>query len=193
LDREAQTEPAPAADTVRFAAAREGGNTQPAPDSDTYPKPYSALQKSAALRPPSVAGSLVALAGRSTAPSLDLVLHRMKDCFTEGDYQGALEAAGQVLMVRPSHATASSYSRSCQRLLAQRHAERIGDLTAVPVIAMTPDQIRWMALDHREGFLLSLIDGQTSIEEIIDIAGMDRADLLKAIANLIEQEVLRLR
>lgn len=116
----------------------------------------------------------------------------MHDCFTDGDYDQALVSSAQILALRPGDAEALGYQRSCERVLEQRHVERLGDLRMIPKLAVSQDQVRWLALDHREGFILSLVDGVTTIEEIFDIAGMSRLDVLKTLAGLKEADVIRL-
>ena len=46
---------------------------------------------------------------------------------------------------------------------------RIGPKKQIPRVAMTADHIRTLTLDHRCGFLLSLVDGTSSIEDILDV------------------------
>jgi hypothetical protein len=48
------------------------------------------------------------------------------------------------------------------------------------------------SLDHRSGFLLSLVDGQYTVDEILDMSGMSRLDALKIIHQLVEQEIVNL-
>jgi hypothetical protein len=115
---------------------------------------------------------------------------RMLELFSDGDYEGAVEAAQHVLACQPDDADAASYLRTCERLIGQRHVERLGDLRAVPRLIIPQDQVRCLALDHREGFVLALIDGRTSIEDILDIAGMNRVDVLRMIAWLLDADVI---
>jgi hypothetical protein len=51
-------------------------------------------------------------------------------------------------------------------------------------------EIRWLSLDHRAGFVLSLADGQSTVEEIIDASGMPLVDALRVLCSLLEQRVI---
>jgi hypothetical protein len=69
---------------------------------------------------------------------------------------------------------------------------RLGSPTQVVRVAVPSDQIRWLSLDHRAGFLLSLIDGRSTIEEILDISGMPRLDALRILYGLLDQRAIAL-
>jgi hypothetical protein len=77
-------------------------------------------------------------------------------------------------------------------VLTQMFAARIGPLDQVISVVISPDEVQWLALDHRAGFLLSLVDGQSTVDEILDISGMTRLDALKIIFDLTERQVVRL-
>jgi hypothetical protein len=59
-------------------------------------------------------------------------------------------------------------------------------------VAVPSDQIRWLSLDHRAGFVLSLIDGSSTVEELLDISGMNRLDALRILYTLYDQRVVAL-
>ena len=73
------------------------------------------------------------------------------------------------------------------------YASRIADMQRVPNIIMSPDQIRWLSLDHRAGFLLSMIDGISSVDDLLDVSGMQRLDALRIICTLLDQKVIALQ
>ncbi len=116
----------------------------------------------------------------------------MKDKFAMGDFSGALEIAEALLSKHPAHPEASGLANKCREVLQDMFASRIGDLHSTPNIVMTPDQIRWLSLDHRAGFLLSMVDGISSIEDLLDISGMKRLDALRIICTLLDQKVISL-
>lgn len=159
---------------------------------DSTAEVYRQLERPEALRPALLPSPLFARA--FPAPVLnEVAAARMKECFAGGEYLDCLQTARRILTESPDDGSALSYVRSCECLLERRYVERIGDLTAVPCVAVTAEQLRFLALDHREGFLLSRVDGRTTVDELCDIAGMDRLETLKTLAGLIESEVLRLR
>lgn len=70
-------------------------------------------------------------------------------------------------------------------------AARIGPLDQVISVVISPEEVQWLTLDHRAGFLLSLVDGQSTVDEILDISGMTRLDALKIIFDLAERQAER--
>ncbi len=126
------------------------------------------------------------------AADQDPALANMKDRYAMGDFTGALVIAESMLETDPEDLEARRYAQSCREVLTQMYAARLGQLDQRAVVAIPADQIRWLSLDHRAGFLLSLIDGSSSIEELLDISGMTRLDALRILYNLLEQRVVAL-
>jgi len=116
----------------------------------------------------------------------------MKDRFAMGDFSGSLDVAEQILNRSPQDPEARSLADKCREVLLDMYSSRISGLEKVPHIAMTPDQIRWLSLDHRAGFLLSMIDGISSIDDLLDVSGMQRLDALRILCSLLDQKVILL-
>lgn len=190
--REANTDPAPSTEeALRLVSERDSEATRPAPATDH-------AARAGAKKLPTIPGlrratSAPVSSGRRDRQSLDALIEAMKRCFTEGDFEGAHRWATEVLERQPGHPGAANYLETCSRVLEQRVIGRVGDLSRVPVVLMSDAQIRWLALDHRAGFLLSMIDGFTSMEELLDIAGMPRNDVLRTLGQLLDQGVIGVR
>ncbi|HVU05375.1 MAG TPA: hypothetical protein VHE30_26690 [Polyangiaceae bacterium] len=116
----------------------------------------------------------------------------MQDRYAVGDFTGALVVAESLLDADPENEDAKRYAQSCREVLTQMYAARIGPMDQVATVAVPPDQITWLSLDHRAGFLLSLVDGVSTIEEILDISGMSRLDALRIMYTLVQQNVVTL-
>jgi hypothetical protein len=138
-------------------------------------------------------GAPSALETPSTSPSTPATpLPDMQDRYAVGDFTGALVVAESILDLNPDDEDAKRYAQSCREVLTQMYAARIGPMDQVAVVAVPTDQITWLSLDHRAGFLLSLVDGVSSIEEILDISGMTRLDALRIMYTLVQQNVITL-
>ena len=46
-------------------------------------------------------------------------------------------------------------------------------LSAVPLLAVTVERVRFLPLDARAAYLLSLVDGECTVEMILDICGSE--------------------
>jgi hypothetical protein len=119
-------------------------------------------------------------------------LGAMKDRYAMGDFSGALVIAEAILEANPADLEVPRYAQSCRDVLTQMYSARLGSLEQVVAVAVPSDQIRWLTLDHRAGFLLSLIDGGLTVEQILDISGMPRLDALRIMYQLLEQRVISL-
>ena len=60
----------------------------------------------------------------------------------------------------------------------------ISDLSYKPKVKMKSDQISWQAFDHRAGFFMSQVDGNTSYEDLIVISAMPREQALGILTQL---------
>ena len=127
------------------------------------------------------------------APPVDEPLEtQMRDRYAAGDFTGALVLAETLLDGSPTHADALRFADSCRDVLVQMYSARLGRLDQPVYVAVPADQVRWLNLDHRAGFLLSLVDGSSTIEELLDISGMPRLDALRIVYTLFEQQVIGL-
>jgi hypothetical protein len=116
----------------------------------------------------------------------------MKDRYAMGDFTGALEIAETLLLADSADLEAQRYATSCRDVLMQMYLSRLGGLDQVINVVLPPEELRWLNLDHRAGFLLSLVDGASTIEEVLDISGMPRLDALRILATLREQRAILL-
>jgi len=126
------------------------------------------------------------------ASGRDAEIGEMKDRYAMGDFTGALVVAEGLLEVNAGDTDAQRYAQSCRDVLTQMYTARLGALNQRVRVAVPGDQIRWLSLDHRAGFVLSLIDGSSTVEELLDISGMNRLDALRILYTLFDQRVIAL-
>lgn len=89
------------------------------------------------------------------------------------------EPSGLRAAVAPSQPVVE---KTRDELLEEMVAE-IG-LTSRPRRSVDNAELQRMSLDHRGGFLMSCVDGRSTVEEILDIAGMDPFDALQILVRL---------
>ena len=65
-------------------------------------------------------------------------------------------------------------------------------LHAVPWLIMTLDQVKTMPLDSRAGLVLSLVDGRSTIEMILDVSGIREDEAIGILARMLELGVIEL-
>lgn len=109
---------------------------------------------------------------------------RMNERMNLHDFTGALQQAEEILLAVPSHGPATAVRDECRRALQAMHLSRLGNAALVPGVLLPPDEIIWLGLDHRAGFVLSQVDGTSSYEEIIEVSGMERTECLRILVQL---------
>lgn len=117
----------------------------------------------------------------------------MVDRFELGDFTGALSLAETLLEIDRRDGEAREIAETSREKLRAIYTGRLGALDQVPVMMIPHAELRWLALDHRAGFVLSLVDGTSSIEEIIDVSTMAQLEVLRTLYNLLSQNVISLR
>ena len=114
-----------------------------------------------------------------------------RELFALGDFSGSLEMIERILRVDPTHAEARAYLRQNEATLVAMYESKLGSLGGVPRLAIHPEEIMWLNLDHRAGFLLAQIDGTVSYEDLFSLSGLPRLDTARILASLIAEGVIR--
>jgi hypothetical protein len=174
-----------------WSRAREQPEAMAPKTRSVTPPPFSALPKGSPP-PPNEAIALVATRSRPPGSSVLDLAGEMLDRYALGDFSGALLAAEIVLGKEPGHVEARKCAQSCRERLSHLHLSRLGGGDRVPRVAVQGSEVRWLGLDHRAGFLLSRIDGNSTIEELVDLSGMPRHEALKLLVELLEAGALQL-
>jgi hypothetical protein len=125
--------------------------------------------------------------------TIDDPIAEMRERFSLGDYTGALEMAELMLAEDPGDLAAAECAESCRGVLESMYAARLGSLDRVPSVLVQRAQLRWLSIDHRAGFVLSLIDGSSTLEMILDVCGMPRLDAIRILHELVAQKVVALK
>jgi hypothetical protein len=114
-----------------------------------------------------------------------------KDLLELDDFSGAIELLDKVLEEEDSnHAEATELRDGAAAKLTKIYLSKLGDLESVPEVRMAGDEIIWLNLDHRAGFVLSLVDGNTSFEDILSVAGLPSIEGLKILVQLVHEKVI---
>jgi hypothetical protein len=150
------------------------------------------------LSPTSIEAAVLGAIGGSAAPeiterTIEDPIAEMRERFSLGDYTGALEMSELILAEEPANPEAAECGANCRSVLENMYAARLGPLDRVPMVVVPRTQMRWLSMDHRAGFILSLIDGQSSVELILDVSGMPKLDALRILHELVQQKIVAFR
>lgn len=121
---------------------------------------------------------------------LGSLMEGARDLFELGDFSGSLELVEKVLRQDPNNAEALAYFARNEATLLKMYESKLGDLSASPRVLTSPDEVIWMNLHHRAGFVLSQVDGELSYEDIVAVSGMSRFETFRILAELIENGVI---
>jgi len=141
------------------------------------------------LLPPvmSAAAVVVQEAGE---PTPDDIHREIADHFALGDYAAALHAAELQLGLDPDDEGARQYADTSRARLETRYTTRIGSLEYVFNLAVPAAKVKWLGLDPQAAFLLSLVDGQTSVAEVLDLCQMGKLEALRVFTELLEAKAI---
>jgi len=114
-----------------------------------------------------------------------------RELFALGDFSGSLEMIERILRVDPTHAEARAYLRQNESTLVAMYESKLGALGTRPRLAIHAEEVMWLNLDHRAGFLLAQIDGVVSYEDLFALSGLPRLDTARILASLVAEGVIR--
>lgn len=195
-DAERAADPAPVAEIV-VPAVSEPLVVKPAVPAGKDPWGEHAL-----LGPPAIVSTeapvlpIVANTSRgqpAALSTLESLAARMRDAAELDDFSGTLKLADEVLTIDPANAEARKARDRSRAVLTQMHVSALGTLDAIPVVAVAADQVIWLDLDQRSGFVLAQIDGRSSYNDIVSVTGMDELETLGILARLAKDKIIAAR
>jgi tetratricopeptide (TPR) repeat protein len=131
-------------------------------------------------------------AARSPAPGeVDTWMEGARELFALGDFSGSLEMIERILRVDPTHAEARAYLRQNESTLVAMYESKLGPLSSLPRLAIHAEEVMWLNLDHRAGFLLAQVDGTVSFDDLFSLSGLPRLDTARILASLLAEGVIR--
>ena len=116
-----------------------------------------------------------------------------------GDLSGEMAAVRRPPPVRRETAElelgemASSDQADLLAEIGEAYLGRLGGRTHVPFTLMTRHDTLRASLDHLAGFVLSLVDGTATVDDILDAASMPEHETLRLLCELREQGLIDLR
>lgn len=106
------------------------------------------------------------------------------------DHSGAMELVLKALALDPQSQELRALKERSERTLTAMYESKIGNMSAKPRVLLKDDEVIWLNLDHRAGFVLAQIDGSVSFEDIFSVSGMSHFDTARILAQLIDEGVI---
>jgi hypothetical protein len=124
------------------------------------------------------------------ADDLTALMTGARELFDLGDFSGSLELVEKALRSNPDHEDARAYLKRNEATLLHMYQSKIGNMGTIPRQLVPPDEIIWLNMHHRAGFILSQVDGTLAYEDLLDISGMDRFDTMRILADLVQNRII---
>ncbi len=141
--------------------------------------------------PPPLPASVRELTARRS-PADAALADRMLERLAVGDYQGSLMAAEALLRRLPRDADALDCAEMSRKELRDLYIARLGgSLQSVPRLT-TRDRLAALTLDTFTAFIVSRIDGQTTLDGIAFAPGLSPVYALSVLSELYLKDVIAL-
>ncbi len=123
----------------------------------------------------------------------DVWMRGARELVALNDFSGALELLVKVLNRNPADKETQEMHDLCEQNLTAMYESKIGAMEARPQMAIPPDEVIWLNLDPRAGFVLAQIDGGVSFEDLYAICGLKRLDTARILSQLLEEGVVKVQ
>jgi len=133
-----------------------------------------------------------AVPGISAVSETESLMKGARDMLELDDFSGAIELLDKVLELDSGHSEARQLRQDSERELLAMLSSKLGDLNRRPRVRMSQDEIIWLNLDNRAGFVLSLVDGSLSLDEIISICGLPQLEGMRILVQLLVEKVIEI-
>ena len=107
--------------------------------------------------------------------------------------RSALELLNKILERKPNDRDAMQMHDLCEHNLTLMFESKLGSMDSRPRVAIPPDEVIWLNLDPRAGFVLAQIDGEVSFEDLYAICGLKRLDTARILCQLLEEGVVQVQ
>jgi hypothetical protein len=77
--------------------------------------------------------------------------------------------------------------------ISEAYVAELGSRNGVPVMLKTAAQVCRMPLDHLSGFMLSLVDGSTTVQDILDVSTLPELRALELLCELRDLGLIEIR
>ncbi|RKH51513.1 hypothetical protein D7X55_20735 [Corallococcus sp. AB049A] len=128
--------------------------------------------------------------GLPEGSEVESLLRGAEDLLALDDHSGAVELLRRAQSLAPENPRVEALRDRSERILVAMLEARLGDLNRMPRVRLQPDDIIWLNLDHRAGFVLAQIDGAVSFDDLFALSGMSRLDTARILAQLLDEGII---
>lgn len=118
--------------------------------------------------------------------SSESLLRDARELVRRDDLESALDHLTLVAQLDPGRGEVQGYIDMVRSRLLRRYRAKLGERRWVPRVVAKPEAIKRYNLSADAGFLLSLLDGATSVEQLLSLSGMDAFQALRILSRLVD-------
>jgi|GEM_PF-1711209 len=127
-------------------------------------------------------------------PDVDILLRNARAEEGNGQFEAALQHAEEALKRDPDREEAQELAGGLRKRLAQTYRAELEPLEQVPYLTATDSSILELSLDKIGGFLISQIDGEITVDELLTILStFDEFRVLSSLHFFLENGIIELR
>lgn len=121
---------------------------------------------------------------------IQTLLGGARDLLELDDHTGAIDLILKAQALAPNDLEVQQLRERSEKTLQAMFESKLGAMSARPKVILKQDEIIWLNLDHRAGFVLAQIDGSVSFEDLFEVCGMSRLDTARILAQLVDEGVI---
>jgi hypothetical protein len=122
----------------------------------------------------------------------DVIIDEVERLFQKGKLESGLDLIESLLERAPEHEYAKDLKDTISNELAREYQKKLGSMEQTPSLKVGMGEIANLDLDSRAGFLLSQMDGMSSLSDLIELSNMSRAETLSVVIDLLERDIIEL-
>lgn len=112
------------------------------------------------------------------------------ELFRKGEAEESLELFETLARENPRRLEIQGYLELVRSHLFKYYRERVAGASGVLRVRISPQEIMRFNLPANAGFVLSMVDGHTSVNEILTLSGMDPFDAVRVVGKLLDAGIL---
>jgi len=125
---------------------------------------------------------------------VEVLIGNARDEEAAGNLEASLTNAEEALKREPDHEVANELASSLKKRLSEEYRAELEPMESVPFLRATDASILELSLDPIGGFLISQIDGEITVEELLTILGtFDEFRVLSSLHFFLENGIIELR
>lgn len=107
-----------------------------------------------------------------------------------GELAEGLDLLETLASRQPARLDVQALVELARAALLRVYRDHVGSGARVPRVRIPPEQVMRYNLPASAGFLLSLIDGRTCVDELLALSGMDPFEGLRGLSNLLDAGIV---